>query len=109
MGVLKRIKKQIILDRSIFPQVKPERQIKLTSKYTYLVSEILNKDGIYLKKLDAKFIENTVKKNFSLCWRWFYRMEIPIVIGYHEMFKDLATFHIWGTVAMNQAFNYKKM
>ena len=108
LGVLKRIKKQIILDRSIFPQVKPERQIKLTSKYTYLVSEILNKDGIYLKKLDAKFIENTVKKNFSLCWRWFYRMEIPIVIGYHEMFKDLATFHIWGTVAMNQAFNYKK-
>ena len=24
------------------------------------------------------------------------------------MFTDLATFHIWGTVAMNQAFNYTK-
>ena len=35
-------------------------------------------------------------------------MQIPIVIGYHEMFEDVATFHIWGTVAMNQAFNYKK-
>ena len=35
-------------------------------------------------------------------------MQIPMVIGYHEMFEDLATFHIWGTVAMNQAFNYKK-
>tara|TARA_Y100001949_G_C15909188_1_gene296079 strand:- start:501 stop:917 length:417 start_codon:yes stop_codon:yes gene_type:complete len=35
-------------------------------------------------------------------------MQIPIVIGYHEMFDDVATFHIWGTVAMNQAFNYKK-
>ena len=21
---------------------------------------------------------------------------------------DLTTFHIWGTIAMNQAFNYKK-
>ena len=108
LGVLKRFKKQMILDRSIFPQVKPERQIKLTSKYIYLVSEIFNKDGIYSKKLDAKLIENTVKKNFSLCWRWFYRMQVPMIIGYHEMFKDLATFHIWGTVAMNQAFNYKK-
>ena len=36
-------------------------------------------------------------------------MQIPIVIGYHEMFEDVATFHIWGTIAMNQAFNYKKL
>ena len=108
LGVLKRIKKQIIIDRSVFSQVKPERQIRLTSKYIYLISQILNKGGIYTKKLDSKFIEQKIKKNFSLCWRWFYRMQIPMIIGYHEMFKDIATFHIWGTVAMNQAFNYKK-
>jgi len=24
------------------------------------------------------------------------------------MFEDLTTFHVWGTVCMNQAFNYKK-
>ena len=107
LGVLKRIKKQIIIDRSVFSQVKPERQIKLTSKYIFLISQIFNKDGIYQKKLDTKFIENTIKKNFSLCWRWFYRMQIPMIIGYHEAFEDIATFHIWGTVAMNQAFNYK--
>ena len=35
-------------------------------------------------------------------------MQIPMVIGYHEMFEDVTTFHIWGTVVMNQAFNYKK-
>ena len=109
LGVLKRQKKQIIIDRSVFPQIKPERQVKSTSKYVHLVSEILNEDRIFTKKLDTKTIENTIKKNFSLCWRWFYRMQIPIVIGYHEMFEDVATFHIWGTVAMNQAFNYKKL
>jgi len=108
LGVLKRVKKQIIIDRSVFSQVKPERQIKLTSKYIYLISEILNKDGIYQKKLNVKLIENTIKKNFSLVWRWFYRMQIPMIIGYHEVFEDVATFHVWGTVAMNQAFNYKK-
>ena len=108
LGVLKRIKKQIIIDRSVFSQVKPERQILLTSKYIYLVSKIFNKDGIYTKKLDSKFIELKIKKNFSLCWRWFYRMQIPMIIGYHEMFEDIATFHLWGTVVMNQAFNYKK-
>jgi hypothetical protein len=33
-------------------------------------------------------------------------MQIPMIIGYHEMFEDLSTFHVWGTVCMNQAFNY---
>ena len=108
LGVLKRVKKQIIIDRSVFSQVKPERQVKTTAKYIYLISEIFNKDGIYQRKLNAKFIENIIKKNFSICWRWFYRMQIPMIIGYHEMFEDVATFHLWGTVAMNQAFNYKK-
>ena len=40
LGVLKRQKKQIIIDRSVFSQVKPERQIKLTSRYIYSISEI---------------------------------------------------------------------
>ena len=50
LGVLKRKKKQIIIDRSVFSQVKPERQLKLTSKYIQLISEIFNKDKIYQKK-----------------------------------------------------------
>ena len=108
LGVLKRQKKQIIIDRSVFSQVKPERQIKLSSKYIYLIAEIFNKDKIYSKKLNVNYIENVIKKKFSLCWRWFYRMQIPMIIGYHEMFEDVSTFHIWGTVVMNQAFNYKK-
>ena len=108
LGVLKRQKKQIIIDRTAFSVVKPEQQMKFTSKYIFLVSEILNKDKVYSKKLDTKYIEQKIKKNFSLTWRWFYRMQIPMVIGYHEMFEDIATFHVWGTVAMNQAFNYKK-
>ena len=57
LGVLKRNKKQIIIDRSVFSQVKPERQIRLTSKYIFLVSEIFNKDGIYPKKLDTKLLK----------------------------------------------------
>ena len=108
LGVLKRIKKQIIIDRTVFSQVKPEKQIKLTSKYIFLISKVFNKEKIYSKKLDVKLIENIVHKNFSICWRWFYRLQIPMIIAYHELFKDVATFHIWGTVAMNQAFNYKR-
>ena len=104
-GVITRSKKKIIIDRKAFPFVKPDNQIKFSAKYIYLVSQALNKDKVYSKKLDQKTIENTIKKRFSLSWRWFYRMQIPLIIGYHKFFKDLTTFHIWGTVCMNQVLN----
>ena len=107
-GVISRSKKKIIIDRKAFGFVKPQNQIKFTSKYIHLVSQELNKNKIYSKKLDPKQIENVIKKNFTLCWDWFYRMQIPLIIGYNYIFDDLTTFHIWGTITMNQAFNFKK-
>tara|TARA_Y100000591_G_C21433491_1_gene498018 strand:+ start:29 stop:439 length:411 start_codon:yes stop_codon:yes gene_type:complete len=35
-------------------------------------------------------------------------MQIPLVIGYHNLMQDLTTFHIWGTIAMNQVLNVQK-
>ena len=107
-GVITRNKKKIIIDRKAFNFVKPEKQIKFSSKYIYLVSKALNKNKVYSKKLEQKMIEDIIKKKFSLCWRWFYRMQIPLIIGYHKFMKDLTTFHIWGTVAMNQVLNVSK-
>ena len=107
-GVITRNKKKIIINGKAYNFIKPENQIKFSAKYIYLVSQALNKDKTYSKKLDQKMIENTIKKKFSLCWRWFYRMQIPLVIGYHKFMKDLTTFHIWGTICMNQVLNVSK-
>ena len=107
-SVISRNKKKITIDRKAFPFVKPENQIKFSSKYIYLVSNALNKNKVYSKKLDQKMVENIIKKRFTLCWRWFYRMQIPLVIGYQKIMRDLTTFHIWGTVAMNQVLNVSK-
>ena len=107
-GVISRSKKKIVIDRKAFSFVKPDNQIKFSSKYIHLVSQGLNKDQIYSKKIDPKIVENCIKKKFSMCWRWFYRMQIPLIIGYHKFMKDLTTFHIWGTICMNQVLNVSK-
>ena len=108
-GVITRSKKKIIIDRKAFSFVKPEQQMKYTSKYIHLVSQSLNKEQTYSKKLDQKTIENIMKKRFSMCWRWYYRMQIPLVIGYQKFMQDLTTFHIWGTICMNQVLNVSKL
>ena len=107
-GVITRNKKKIIVDKKAFNIINPENQIKFSSKYIYLVSKALNKNKSYSKKLDQKTIEDIIKRKFTLCWRWFYRMQIPLIIGYHKFMKDLTTFHIWGTIAMNQVLNVSK-
>ena len=107
-GVISRDKKKIIIDRKAFEYVKPTNQIKFSAKYIHLVSLALNKEKILSKKIDTKSIENLIKKRFSLCWRWFYRMQIPLIIGYHKFMQDLSTFHIWGTICMNQVLNVSK-
>ncbi len=107
-GVISRSKKKILINRKAFTFAKPEQQMKFSSKYILLVSQALNRENIYSKKLDQKMIENIIKKKFTLCWRWFYRMQIPLIIGYHKFMQDLTTFHIWGTVCMNQVLNVSK-
>ena len=107
-GVINRDNRKIIIDRKAFSFVKPKNQIKLSAKYIYLVSKGLNKDKVYLKKITANMVESIIKKNFTLCWRWFYRMQIPLVIGYNKFMQDLTTFHIWGTICMNQVLNISK-
>ncbi len=107
-GIIKRNKKNIIIDRKAFDFVKPQNQIKLSSKYILLVAEALYKDKLFSKRIDLKTIENLIKKKFTLCWRWFYRMQIPLIIGYHKFMQDLSTFHVWGTICMNQSLNVTK-
>ena len=107
LGVIKRKKKQIIIDRSVFPYVKPLHQIPLTSKYLVKISQLLINEKLYSKKFDAKFAEKIIKRNFSLCWSWLYGMQIPVIIGYQKIFQDLTTYHIWGTITINQALNYR--
>ena len=107
-GVITRNKKKIIIDVKAFSHIKPTNQIKFSSKYIYLLSQFLNKQKIYSKKTDQKTIENLIKKRFTLCWRWFYKMQIPLFIGYQKYMGDLTTIHIWGTICLNQILNVSK-
>ena len=112
LSILKRQKKIIILDRSAFDIGSQELQIRITSKYINAFSRELIKfyenKNIFNKVLNNDIIENHIKKNWSLCLRWFLRMQIPLILSYNKFYKDILSFHIVGTVAMNQQINLSK-
>ena len=109
MGVIKRNKKKMIIDRSSFIYVKPENTVKRISRFLSSLANICNKEKILSKKFSSEEIELVIKKNFSYIWKIYYEMQLPMMIRYKNIFKDLETFHIFGTCVVNQHLHLQKI
>ena len=107
--VIKRLKKKLIVDRSAFKFVKPEKSIKRISRFLSLFSGMLVNEKILKTSLTSVELERVIKKNFSYVWKLYYEMQIPMMVNYKKIFKDLETFHIYGTCVVAQHLFSKKL
>ena len=102
LGVLRKNKKCMVIDRSKFHYTKPKNTIVRISRFLAILSEMCLKENILLKKITSEELEIVIKNNFSYIWKMYYELQIPTMINYKKIFKDLETFHIFGTCAVNQ-------
>ena len=109
LGIIKKIKKKVIIDRSCFSLVKPDNSIKRISRFLALLSNLCVEEKLLSKKITSAHLEIAIKDNFSYIWKIYYEMQIPMLIGYKEVFKDLETFHIFGSCVVNQHINTEKL
>jgi len=107
-GVIKRIKKRIIIDKSQFPFMKPEKSIIRISRFLSILSNILYQENILQHKFESIKIEDFIKKNFSLIWKLYYEVQIPNLLKWKKVFTDLETFHVWAVCVVNQKLNSQK-
>ena len=103
-GAIIRDKKRIILNRSAFKYQRPNRSLASTSFLLSKITETLFKNGDIDKKLSSESIESYMRKNFSHCWKFFYEMQIPLVLNWKNVFKDIETWHVWGVIATQKSF-----
>lgn len=103
--VIRRKGKKIFFDRSAFNLIKPNNQIKITSKYLSKISDLLFKEKKLDKIISEEKICEKIKKNFSKIWLWYYEFQIPMMIRWKTFFDDINSFYIWGTCALNQTYN----
>ena len=102
LEVIKRNNKKIIIDKSAAPFVKPVNSIKRVSRFLSIFSDILVKEKILSKSLNSEILKKTIEENFSYSWKLYYELQIPMLLGYKNFFKDIETFHIFGTCVVNQ-------
>ena len=64
---------------------------------------------IISKKITSEKLEMTIKDNFSYIWKLYYELQIPMLVIYKKFFKDLETFHVYGTCIVNQHLYARKL
>jgi len=101
-GVISRTKKKIIIDRSSYRFIRPENTIKRVARFISSLSRSCFEDKILPKEITSEQIELVIKENFSYIWKIYYEMQIPMMLAYKKIFKDLETFHIFGTCVVSQ-------
>ena len=107
--VIKREKKKIILDRSSFPFVKPINSVKRISRFLSIFSNMLKEEKVLTSNLTSEQLEKVIKNNFSYVWKIYYELQIPMLLGYKKIFKNIETFHIFGTCVANQHLHSQKL
>ncbi len=105
LGAIKRYKKKLILDKSTWPPVKPEENLKRISRFLSFFSKLLKKEKITDETFNSEDIEKSIKDNFSYIWSIYYDMQIPMMTNYKKIFGDLESFHVNGVCIVNQFLN----
>jgi len=107
-GDIKRFKKKIIIDRTSFKFVRPEKSLKRSSRFLAIFSKILLENEIIKKTVSSKELEISIKENFSYIWKLYYEMQIPMLLAWKKIFNDLETFNIWSACVVNQYIHASK-
>jgi predicted transcriptional regulator len=108
-GTIRIRKKRLLLDRSRYYKSKPVKSIQRVSRFLARLSELCEKENVLKKNISSEELELTIKNNFSYIWKIYYELQIPMMINYKKIFKDLETFHIFGICVASQHLHAKKL
>ena len=100
-GIIKKIGKKIIIDRSAYYSTQPTDTLKNLSNLLSIFSKILKKEKIIKNDLNQNEINNLIKQNFSFCWYQFYKFLFPYCLRWKKYFGDLELFSIMIVVILN--------
>ena len=108
MGSIKRKNKIIIIDRNTWPNIKPEETIKRMTRFLSTLSKMCFNEKLISGPISSESLTNTSKEYFSLVWKLYYEMQMPMLLGFKKVFGDLESFHIWSICVVNHALDSKK-
>ena len=108
LGAIKKIGKKIIIDKKAFPFIRPEKSIIRVSRFFSTLSTIMLNEKVIKSEFTSEEIVTFIAKNFSHIWKLYYELQIPLILKWKKIFKDVESFHIWGICVVNEKLNIKR-
>ena len=105
LGVLKRSRKKIFIDRTAYETVRPESALKNISYLVSISSKILKQENKIPNFFSSEEISDTIKKNFSFCWYEFYKFIFSYFLRWRKILGDLETLSIALLIISNASSN----
>ena len=107
-GAINKFGKRVIIDKSVFPFVKPENSIIRVSRFLSTLSSILYNEKVLKEEFDTIKVKKFIEKNFSHIWKLYYEVQMPMILNWKKVFKDIESFHVWAVCVVNQKLNSRK-
>ena len=99
--------KKIILKPLTFIHQRPKHSIKTLSQFLHICSKYLATQDWFGPPVEATVIDEFIRDNFTLVWRFFFRFKIPFLIRQRKFHGDLESFIVSGTIFANNIVRLK--
>ena len=108
IGVIKRTRKKIFIDRSAYETVQPISALKNISYLISISSKILKQENEIPYYFSSNEISDGIKKHFSFCWYEFYKFIFSYYFRWRKELGDFETLSI-GLLIMSNASSNKDL
>ena len=108
IGVIKRTRKKIFIDRSAYETVQPISALKNISYFISISSKILKQENQIINSFSSTEISDSIKKHFSFCWYEFYKFIFSYYFRWRKELGDFETLCI-GLLIMSNASSHKDL
>jgi len=105
IGVIKRTRKKIFIDRSAYETVQPINALKNLSYLISISSKILKQENEIPYYFSSNEISDGIKKHFSFCWYEFYKFIFYYYFRWRKELGDLETLCIALLLISNASSN----
>ena len=103
IGIIKKNKKAVVINRNAYNLQKPITSIHLISKFLSNLSRLLKKSNIINQEISSLDLELLIKNNYTHCWNYFLKFQIDMLTTFKQkFFRDYETVQIWAMIVYNQ-------
>ena len=103
IGIIKKNKKAVIINRNAYNLQKPTTSIHMISKFLANISKHLQKSNFIKQQISSVDLELLIKNNYTHCWNYFLKFQIEMLTKFKSMFfRDYETVQIWAMIVYNQ-------